>query len=281
MNVLVVGGDGLIGGRLAEALTAAGHDVASTSRRAGASWPLDLEVDPETWQLPEADAVVICAAIARLAQCEDDPDGAARINVGAPAALARHYGSAGCQVLFLSSDKVFDGLKAGMPRDAVRAPRTRYGVQKARAEEAVLSAGARCGVLRLTKVLAPEIGLVQGWAGDLRVGKPITPFSNMYLAPASVGYVTALIVDILAAGVGGIYQASGAIDVPYTDLGLAVAEAVGAEPALVRPVSASDDFLPPDHRPPHSTLEMERELALFGRRPPLPGDAISEVCLNI
>src|SRR5690242_1400182 len=82
MRVLVVGADGEIGRALAAHLAAAGAAVAGTTRRrpgaarAGRQF-LDLAADPEDWQpLPAVDAAVICAAVARVADCERDPDGA-------------------------------------------------------------------------------------------------------------------------------------------------------------------------------------------------------------
>ena len=281
MRVLVVGGDGLIGGALVARLRETGHEVLATSRRPGAEWPLDLAAAPASWTLPDADAVVICAAIARLAACEQNPGVAARVNVRAPAALARHYGSAGRQVLLLSSDKVFAGRTPNMAPDAPIAPRTPYGRQKARAEQTVLTAGAHCAVLRLTKVLDPGLALLRGWAEDLRAGRPITPFSNMYLAPVTVDFVTELIALLIATGADGIYHASGAADVPYTDLGGALAKSVGAKEGLVRPAAAADGIIPPSHRPRHSSLNMDREITLFGRCPPPPAEVFTEICSKI
>src|SRR5689334_1013461 len=93
MRVLVVGADGEIGRALAVHLAAAGAAVIGTTRRAGAAAQhgrmfLDLAADPAGWPaFPAADAAVICAAVARVADCERDPDAARRVNVDGPLAL--------------------------------------------------------------------------------------------------------------------------------------------------------------------------------------------------
>ena len=65
MKILIIGADGILGRALAQQFRGSGHEVISTTRRAGQAtrrkaW-LDLATDPDLWpDLPVADVAVIC-----------------------------------------------------------------------------------------------------------------------------------------------------------------------------------------------------------------------------
>ena len=263
-SVLIVGGDGYVGGELVRRLRAANWRVWSTTRRA-ASAPdvirLDLagELLPE---LPEVGAAVICAARARLGDCAVDPVGSRRVNVDGVARIAAALARRGAYPLFLSTDKVFDGLLPQRRRDDETCPRTEYGRQKADAERAVRAAGG--SVLRLCKIVSPKLPLAAEWRRALLEGRPVTPFTDMFLAPVPLAHVCSLIERLLTARADGVFHCTGAEDRSYAALARAMADALGADPALVRATPCDPAAHPPEARPPHSTLEMDLEQALFG-----------------
>ncbi|HUN52118.1 MAG TPA: sugar nucleotide-binding protein, partial [Candidatus Sulfotelmatobacter sp.] len=167
----------------------------------------------------------------------------------------------GTYCLQLSTDKVFDGTVALRARGDAPCPLTAYGRQKAAAEQAVLRAGG--GVLRLSKVLAPDLDLVQDWRRKLLTGAPVTPFHDLRLAPVTVDFAVDLIRRLLDDRAAGIHHCSGAEDRPYVALAEALAKAIGAPANLIRPISAGPLF-PPAQRVPHTTLEMDAENRRYG-----------------
>ncbi len=268
-GVLVVGADGLLGRALCRRLRADGTHVVRSSRRQGAAaagaLPLDLAAQPESWpELPRVRAAVICAAVARLQDCADDAEGSARINVGGTIALAERLAARGVYTLFLSSDKVFDGLVPQRRRDDAPCPRTEYGRQKAAAERAILGLGRAGAVLRLAKVLSPELTLLQDWRRALGAGRPIEAFHDMWLAPVRDDVVARLAARLVAERRPGIFQASGDQDIAYLELALSLARALGVDRGLVRARAADPALVPPEARPRHSTLDSELEARLYG-----------------
>lgn len=268
-GVLVVGADGLLGRALCRRLGADGTQVVRSSRRQGAAavgaLPLDLAAPPERWpELPAVRAAVICAAVARLQDCADDAEGSARINLGGTIALAERLAARGAYTLFLSSDKVFDGRVARRARDDEPCPRTEYGRQKAAAERAILGLGEHGAVLRLAKVLSPEFSLLQDWRRELRAGRPIEAFHDMWLAPVRDDFVARLAARLVAERRPGIFQASGDEDIAYVELALSLARALGADRGLVRARAADPALVPPEARPRHSTLDSDLEARLYG-----------------
>jgi dTDP-4-dehydrorhamnose reductase len=273
--ILVVGGDGLIGRALVARLCSLGYDVIATSRRDSVGdLQLDL-ADPRSWPvLPRAAAAIVVAAVARLGDCERRPELSHSINAVAPALLARRFAEQGTHCLLLSTDKVFDGTVPLRSRGDPLCPTTEYGRQKAAAERAVLAAGGT--VLRLAKVLAPDLELLQDWRRQLMSGQPVAPFHDMWLAPIGVGMVTTLIAQLVVDRHSGIFHCAGADDRPYAALATQLADAIGADASLVQPITA-EGIIPASQRVRYSSLEMTREKALYGARNPAFDEVVAGV----
>ncbi len=274
-RILVAGGDGLVGAGLARHLSAAGVEVVATTRRRDGPLFLDVAAAADAPPaLPRADAAVLCAGVARLADCERDPDGSRRVNVDGIVGIAAALVQQGAYVLHLSSDKVFDGQAAQRRREAPTCPLTRYGAQKVAAERGVLGLDGEVGVLRLSKVLAPSLPLLNDWAAALRAGTPIAPFTDMYLAPVPLDLVCRLIACLLRARAVGLYQCSGASDRSYVALAETFVRGLSADPALIAPCRSGLD---PAALSPNTTLDMSVEAARFGIGQPAFDDVVSDI----
>lgn len=277
-SVLVAGGDGLIGAELVHRLSGDGVRVFSTSRRGAstATHQLDLATPGEWPALPKVEAAVLCAANASIGACATKPGESAAVNVAGLSALAERLALQADLVLLLSSNQVFDGSTVRRRRADAYCPVCQYGRQKAAAEANVLALKGG-SVLRLTKVLTPDLPLLAGWSADLAAGRPVTPFDNFPLAPVTLGFAVDTVVDILSGGEPGVYQASGADDLTYVDLAYALAGQVGADSALITPVVADPAVLGFERLPRYSTLEMELETGRFGRPAPASDGVLEDV----
>ena len=87
MKALVIGGDGLLGRNLVEALYEAGHEVVRTSRDV-LSDALYLDLSRPIPTLPPCDVIYLCAAMSGFAKCEGNPLSYV-VNVDAPLEIAR------------------------------------------------------------------------------------------------------------------------------------------------------------------------------------------------
>jgi dTDP-4-dehydrorhamnose reductase len=270
--ILIVGGDSEIASATAAHLRSVGYDIAATTRRqdrVAADRPfLDLDQQIEDWPIPEGvSAACFCAAIARLADCARDPAGSARVNAGGTVALADRLLARGVPVLFLSTDKVFDGSRPLVPADAPPRPVSEYGRQKAAAEAALgerMRAGAPAAILRLAKVVSPGMELLRQWIANLRAGKPIRAFDDMMMAPTPVELVAAAVERLLAESTAGVFQLTGPRDIAYSEVAQHLARSVGADPALVEAVSAYSAGLPEGSTAPHTTLDSSALRERFG-----------------
>jgi dTDP-4-dehydrorhamnose reductase len=277
--ILVVGGDGLVGGVLAAHLRARGDRVVETSRRndriAAGALKLDLAADPASWpELPPLKGAVLCAAIARLQDCEQDPRGSWRVNVEGVAALARRLTAAGVATVFLSTDKVYDGTRAQRRREEPTCPTTEYGRQKAAAEAAM---PAEAAILRLSKVVSATLPLFAGWSRDLAAGRPITPFSDLMMAPVPVELVVKVIARLIDERRSGLFHLTGARDVNYVEAARVLAETLGCDPGLVQSRTANVGVVPV----PYTALDMSLERSLWGLAPPEPDAVLRQLAVAL
>jgi dTDP-4-dehydrorhamnose reductase len=285
---LIVGGDSEIGAAACRALKAQGVAAAATTRRRDRVAPdrpfFDLAAPLDDWTPPPGTrAVCLCAAIARLSACADDPQGSAHINVVQTLALAEKLLARGIAVLFLSTNQVFDGRTPHERAEAPHSPVSEYGRQKARAEAALLrqlESGAPVAILRLAKVVSDTMPLIGGWIKDLTAAKPIRVFNDLKLAPTPTDQVCTAIAALLQDCARGIFQLTGPRDVSYADIGGFLAAYLDADPKLVNPTSARSAGLPEGATPLHTTLDSSLLRVHYGLEVPDVWDVVERVAAN-
>lgn len=271
--LLIVGSSGTIGHSLAEWCTSQNYHVWLTTRDADAVVPqtrwLDLAQSPSTWPLAEPvayQAAILCAAITSQKACEEDYAATYAINVTATVELAKRLVNMGTFVVFLSTNLVFDGTVPLVPANHPVNPQTAYGQQKAEAEQAILSlAPDSVSIVRLSKVLDSGFPLFQSWIDALRAHRPIYPFADLYLAPISLPFATAVVAQVAYQRLSGIIQASAKNDLSYAEVAYRLAEKLHLDPSLIHPVSCQTAGV--TYAPRHTTLAAE-QLQGLGISPP-------------
>jgi dTDP-4-dehydrorhamnose reductase len=274
--LLLIGGDSEIGAAIYRYMRERKGPVIATTRRANRVAPdrlfLDLAAPLHDFAVPRGTtAACIFVAVARLAACAADPAGSAHINVTQTLALAERLLERGIHVLFLSTNQVFDGSVPHVRADAPRSPVSEYGRQKACAETALLrhmDAGAPLAILRLAKVMSPDMPLLHSWMGALSADEPIQAFHDMNVAPVATAQVACAVDRNLRERARGIFQLTGPRDLTYAEVGRFVARRLGARPELVQETSAIKAGLPPGTTPRHTTLDSSRLRTHFGIEAP-------------
>jgi dTDP-4-dehydrorhamnose reductase len=281
---LVVGVNSEIGSAAARLMRDRGGRVWATTRQPVTS-PDQLQLDFSSpvadFGIPEGvHSACIFVAVARLAACEADPVGSARINVEQTVALVDLLAARGVYTLFLSTNQVFNGDSPDVPADAPLSPISEYGRQKAQAERmlrARIADGAPIGVLRLAKVVSPGMALTATWTRELSAGRPIRAFTDMTMAPIPVELVAMSIARMMEDRLPVIAQLTGPRDVAYAEVGRFLAEKIGADPRLVEPVSALENGMPHGSTPRHTTLDSSYLATRYGLTVPDAFDVIGEL----
>lgn len=241
---LIIGGDSTIGAALAKKL-----DAPFTSRRKDAALYLDLGDSPATWpDLPAAEVVYMCAAITRLDACENDPAATRRVNVEHMQALISRLQSQGSFVVFLSSNQVFDGNEPFVAPSAPTCPQNEYGRQKAAVESWLLARPQPAAVLRLTKVIATPLPILDTWKEQAARNEAIEAFDDLIFAPLPLEAVLQALEIIGREERAGISQLSGTQDISYAQLAKTISP-------NVKKISAASKGIPENFLPKHGTLK--------------------------
>ncbi|MET0628873.1 MAG: dTDP-4-dehydrorhamnose reductase [Acidimicrobiia bacterium] len=161
MRILVTGGNGQVGARVAEHL--AGHDVFALSRT-----ELDIASQDAVEQVVgelAPHAIVNTAAMTNVDGCERDPDGALLANTLGPRWLAIAAARVDAHVVHVSTDYVFDGERSHPydEWDAVN-PLSEYGRSKLGGEHEVATHAPTCAVVRTSWVFGKRGSDLVSWA---------------------------------------------------------------------------------------------------------------------
>ncbi|HMA00535.1 MAG TPA: dTDP-4-dehydrorhamnose reductase [Steroidobacteraceae bacterium] len=213
MRVLVLGG----GGQVARAVVAAAptvHQVLAKTRT-----ELDIGDDgavKRALREARADWVVNAAAYTAVDLAEDQRSEAVAINDTAVGVLVEAVSAAGCRLLHLSTDFVFDGKsnRAYLPSDETN-PLSVYGASKLGGERRVLT-GAGSGVVLRTAWVYAAAGrnFVLNMLRLMREKEQVSVVCDQIGTPTWAGGIAGAIWGLIEVGaVGGVYH--------WTDLGVA------------------------------------------------------------
>ncbi len=277
MRVLVTGGAGLVGGRLAALLAGQGFKVLAGRHlavppRSVEAVPLDLLSPASVERALEAtDAVVHCATLGGADECERRPRDAYELNVTATARLAAACRARGLRLVALSTDQVLAGDRAFSPETEPARPLMVYGQTKLEGEQAVLAAHPDAAVVRLPLMIGrghgPRATGSEAILGSLCAGRPLRLYEDEFRTPLDPESVAAALASLLAGQAAGVLHLGGPERLSRLELGRRVARVFGLSPSLLQPVPRSAHTGPP--RPIDASLDSgraRRELA-FAPRP--------------
>jgi dTDP-4-dehydrorhamnose reductase len=213
VRVLVLGGGGQIGSAVVAA-AAAKHEVTARTHA-----QLDIG-DERAVALALTDTgaewVVNAAAYTAVDLAEDEPARARAVNDTAVGVLAAAAAAAGCRLLHLSTDFVFDGKsnRAYLPADRTN-PLSVYGSSKLGGEQRVLH-GAPGGIVLRTAWVYAAAGrnFVLTMLRLMREKEQLSVVCDQIGTPTWAAGIAAAICGLIeAAAPGGVYH--------WTDLGVA------------------------------------------------------------
>lgn len=241
MRILVVGSTGTIGSRLSSYLSHSGAEVTITSRNNDLdknSRHLDLadifEFIDVIKKQKTFDAAVLCAAVSSLRDCERDPKATSQVNIDSQVTLAETLLRLGTEkVVFLSSNRVFNGRSPCTNRFAAYSFTTEYGRQKAKTETELLGLGQGVRVIRLTKVFSEDNSLLRDWVSKLKSGQEIKALVDVMVSPVTLDDTVKVITDLIESENESVSQFSATDEISYFDMARFVAKFLQVDVRLV------------------------------------------------
>jgi len=290
--VLVTGCSGSLGWVLARIL-AEHHPVVGTYQT-NASCPegtegvgLNLaEPDAIRWMLEKYHPSTIfhLAAMTDPDRCERDREMARTVNLDATRELAGWAADSGANLMFASTDLVFDGKKGDYREEDQAHPLSVYGRTKLDAERAVLELCPRAIVIRGSLFYG-----VSGPAGrtflspvleSLISGAGMELFTDQKRNPILLEDLAGAMIRLSDLGLTGLYHAAGGEVVTRYEFGRFVCEVFGFDKSLLRPIRMADfEYCAP--RPLDSSLNVAKIRRAIGFEPTPIREALQKIRTRI
>jgi dTDP-4-dehydrorhamnose reductase len=281
MNLLILGSHGRLAAALAQNW-GRGHSVVSLSK---ADLDVaDLSMLETTLRNVPFDILVNGTGITNVDRCESDRHLATLVNAEAPGVMARAANEKSARLIHFSTDYVFDGQKKEPYDENDRpAPLGWYGRTKLDGEEAVLAAGDRHLVVRVSWIFGPDKpSFIDMLIEQARTRHTVEAIADKISAPTFACDVADWLEPFFANDLpGGILHACNAGGCSWREYGehaLQCAASVGVPLATttVHGIALRDmkQFVAP--RPPFTTLSTKKLTELTGRTPRPWRDAVHD-----
>ncbi|MDX5480161.1 MAG: SDR family oxidoreductase [Hymenobacteraceae bacterium] len=283
-KVLITGSNGLLGQKLTELLLPKQNvEILATSRgenKLATVYPtlpfrsMDVTDKEQVEQVVREfrpTHIIHTAAMTNVDQCENDREGALRLNRDAVQYLVEVCEKYSVHLVHVSTDFIFDGENGPYTEEAEAKPVNFYGESKLQAEEIVKQAKCKWAILRTVLVygVAHDYGRtnIVLWVRDsLQTGKVIKVVNDQFRTPT--------LAEDLAMGcwlavehdAEGIFNISGKEMLTPYDMALQVADYFALDKSLIDKADAST-FSQPAKRPPRTGFDISKAEAQLGYRP--------------
>ena len=277
-RVLVTGGTGLLGKALLDAAPSGWRVVATAHRTCPpVEWahrftPLDLEDRAAIARvIDEVDPTVVihAASIGSVDEAERHPEAVRRVNVGGTQAIGEACARHGAQLVFISSNAVFDGRHPPYAEDAPLQALNRYGALKIEAETWVRTQSIPHLIIRPILMYGwPFPGgrdnAMTRWLSQLERGHPFDVAEDIYSMPLLATNAAEAVWAAIGRGRSGTYHVAGADRVSLVEFARAVAQVFGHDERLIRPVPGASmaGLAPRPHDTSFVTTKMQQDLAV-------------------
>ncbi len=278
MRILVTGVSGLLGINLALEATKQHEVIGVYNRQAVKNTPfaarqadlLDTAAAHALLQETQPDAIIHCAALAYVDQCENDPVLAEQINAVVPGQLAALAAEQGAQFIHVSTDAVFDGVRGGYTEDDAPNPLSVYARTKLAGEQAVAQANPAAIIARVNLIgwsLTGKRGLAEFFYNNLSVGNPVKGFTDVFFGPLLVNDMADIFLAMLDRRLTGLYHVVSSQFMSKYAFGVALAKRFGFDAGLIVPIRVADLGLTAP-RSPNLILKTDKLAAALGTPPP-------------
>jgi dTDP-4-dehydrorhamnose reductase len=273
MNILITGASGFLGWNLCQEAKAnwqvfGTYFSQSVTISQSTLYKIDLRDYQQLKQLFIAinpDVVIHTAAASKPNFCQTNPEESCSINVTASVNIARLCGEYNIPLAFTSTDLVFDGLNPPYQESDRVSPICIYGEQKVTAEQEMLKiypATAVCRMPLMFGLPSPVANsFLQGFINSLQAGKTLDLFTDEFRTPASATTAAKGLLLAIEKKVNGLLHLGGKERMSRYEFGLLLAELLGCDRSLIRPVKQQDVVMTAP-RSPDTSLDSSKAKGL-------------------
>lgn len=286
LSLLVVGGSGLLGFKVAELAksafeTSATYNFRPTELQGCRLFKLDKTDRSATLTLInklKPDVIIDTAALHNVDYCETHHEEAWKVNVEGTKNVAEACEKVGAKMIFVSTDYVFDGKKGSYREEDAPTPLHYYAKTKLEGERVVIEAGIEHAVARpsviygwspsektgLKSSSGKSMNFVVWTVNKLKRKEEISVVTDQYSCPTLADNLAEVLLVLSKSRKQGIYHTAGKSCLNRYDFAKKIALTFNLDGGLIKPVT-SDFFRQVAERPKKCCLEVgkaERELGV-------------------
>jgi dTDP-4-dehydrorhamnose reductase len=209
--------------------------------------------------------VVNCAAFVRVDECEDQPQQAFAVNALGALHVARACAEADSICVYISTDYVFDGSKAGPYSESDSAyPVNVYGASKLAGEILVRQTVPHWLIVRaaslfgLTGARGKSGNFVETILAKAKTGKPLRIVNDVLMSPTYTRDAATALVGLVDAGAEGIVHLTNEGACTWHEFAEQILDFAGLRVSI--DAVSSEEYSTPARRPKNSVLRSERSL---------------------
>lgn len=250
--ILITGASGLLGANLMGVAREQGRDAVGLYHRHAFHRPgvrlacadlTDQSQIAAMFDQFEPELVIHCAAATHVDWCEEHRAAAQVINCEVPGILARTTAQTRVQMLYISTDAVFDGSRGDYAESDSPAPLNVYAQTKLQGEMEVLEQNPRAAIARVNlygRGGQSRRSLVEWILDRLALGEVVPAFTDVVFCPISAKDLSHILLSIVDRKLSGLYHAVGSEPISKYQFAKRVAFAFGFDPQQVVPALLAD-----------------------------------------
>ncbi|MFX0149869.1 MAG: dTDP-4-dehydrorhamnose reductase [Candidatus Hodarchaeota archaeon] len=278
MKILITGGSGLLGSKIAAIATRKGHEVYSGYKEHEVIHGVPIELDIcnkqqviKAFDRIKPQAVVHAAALTNVDKCEEDQKLAWRVNVEGTRSVLESSESHNAFFFYVSTDYVFSG-EEGMYKELDRPdPINYYGLTKYEAENVVRDSPiewcvARPSVIYGSLQAAGKINFALWILNNLKQRKPIKIITNQWVSPTLNTNLAEMILEVIERRLIGLYHLAGATTLNRYEFASLIIEKFQYDKSLISPVK-TDEMKWLAKRPRNTSLNVEKAVKILRVKP--------------
>jgi dTDP-4-dehydrorhamnose reductase len=189
------------------------------------------------------EAIIHCAAATNVDWCEAHPVETEKVNVGASSLLAEVARDLRAQLIYVSTDAVFDGRQGNYSETDQPLPLNLYGRSKLLGEREVLERQVSALIVRVNIYgwnAQEKLSLGEWFLRHLREQEHVPGFTDVTFCPMLVNDLAVVLLQMLDRRLSGLYHVSGAEKISKYEFGRRVATTFGLDPGKVVPTKVSE-----------------------------------------
>jgi len=278
-KILLTGANGLLGQKAAEVFAReTDHELLLADLASRAEEPrkysyiqLDItnkEKVKSTVKDYKPDIIINAAAYTNVDGCETERELSWRVNVDAVKNLiiASRYNAS--QIIHVSTDYIFDGVKGGYDEDSTPNPLSFYGKSKLASENALFASGVTCSVIRTMIIYGNGKNVKKNfalWLADkLGNNEPVKIVDDQFGMPTMVDDLGLALVRIVDRERTGVYNVCGSEYLSRYEFAMKLADIFEYDSGMIEPIKTAE-LQQAAARPMNSSfvlLKAETELGL-------------------